>query len=223
VAQILDELQLQGWRALHDVRWPGRPRANLDHVLVGPGGVIVVDAKNWTGNVHLRNGILKQNGYSREREVSGVVEQGAAVAALLEPQHRRHAQGWLCMVGQLAMQGTTTSGARVEGLDTLPDAVRSLPSVLDSGTVEVIYDYLKQLLGGSTSPSLLTTKHLPSGAPDFAHTAGPAASLAHWRSAQEVPMHAPMRPRRRNRKSSTSCLGMLLPLVVTVFLLGVFL
>lgn len=45
VAQVLDELSAHGWHALHDVRWPGRPKANLDHVLVGPGGIIVMDAK----------------------------------------------------------------------------------------------------------------------------------------------------------------------------------
>lgn len=228
VARILDELQLQGWKALHDIRWPGRPKANLDHLLVGPGGVIVVDAKNWTGNVHLQNGMLRQDGYSREREVSGVVEQCAAVAALLEPQHRRLAQGWLCMVQQPAMRGTAASGARIEGLDNLCDAIGSLPAVLDSETVEVLYEYLKQMLAGDTSPALLTTKHLPDTAAAYSNAAGPAAALDQWRRAQQIPMSQPVnsptrRPRRRNRGRPTGCLGVLLPLVLTVFFLGVFL
>lgn len=222
VARILEELQTHGWRVLHDVRWPGRPKANLDHVLVGPGGVIVVDAKNWTGNVQLRNGVLRQNGYSREREVTGVIEQGAAVAALLEPQHRRYAQGWFCMVGQPSMRGLTTSGARVEGLDTLRDALGDLPAVLDPMTVEVIHDDLKQRLAGNTSPTLLTTKHLPIGAPDYSPAAGPSVSLEQWRGARQSPVHPPTRPGRGNRKKSTNYLQLLLPLVVTVFLLGVF-
>lgn len=222
VARVLDELQTQGWRVLHDVRWPGRPKANLDHVLVGPGGVIVVDAKNWSGNVSLRDGMLRQNGSSREREVSGAVEQCAAVAALLEPHHRRYAQGWLCMVGQPAMHGMTASGAMVQGLDTLRDAVCALPAVLDSVTVEIIHHYLMELLSGRTSPPLLTTRTAPSSATDFSPTAGPAASLAHWRSERQMPVHPPTRPRGPNRKRSTGCLRMVLPLVVTVFLLGIF-
>lgn len=222
VARILDELQTQGWRVLHDVRWPGRPKANLDHVLVGPGRVIVVDAKNWSGNVQLRDGVLRQNGFSREREVSGVVEQCAAVAALLEPHHRRYVQGWLCMVGQPAMHGMTASGAKIQGLDTLGDAVCALPAVLDSVTVEVIHEYLKELLSGRTSPPLLTTRNAPSSAPDFSLTAGPATSLAHGRSERQIPVHPFTRPRGTNRKRPTGCLGMLLPLVVTVFLLGIF-
>ncbi len=48
VADELDQLAASGWRVLHDVRWPGRPVANLDHVAVGPGGVVVVDTKNWS-------------------------------------------------------------------------------------------------------------------------------------------------------------------------------
>lgn len=242
VARVLDELQLQGWMALNDVRWPGRPKANLDHLLVGPGGVIVVDAKNWTGNVHLHNGLLKQNGYSREREVSGVVEQCAAVAALLEPQHRRLAQGWLCMVQQPTMRGIAASGARIEGLDNLRDAIGSLPAVLAPETVEAIHDYLKQMLAKDTSPALLTTKNLPDATPGSGDAAGPAAALEHWRRAQQIPIAPPVHPpehpparrpsrsnsshrnrSRRNRGRPTGCLGVLLPLVLTVFFLGVFL
>lgn len=51
VADALTGLEQLGWVVLHDVAWPGRPRANLDHVLVGPGGVLVVDTKNWSGTV----------------------------------------------------------------------------------------------------------------------------------------------------------------------------
>ena len=42
----LDGLERDGWTVLHDVRLPGR-RWNLDHVLIGPGGVVVVETKQW--------------------------------------------------------------------------------------------------------------------------------------------------------------------------------
>ena len=48
IAETLAPLAEQGWVLLHDRRKPGSP-ANLDHLLVGPGGVLVLDAKNWTG------------------------------------------------------------------------------------------------------------------------------------------------------------------------------
>ncbi|MFF7352804.1 nuclease-related domain-containing protein [Streptomyces filipinensis] len=34
------------WR-LGDRRWPGTRAANVDMLLVGPGGVFVLDVKNW--------------------------------------------------------------------------------------------------------------------------------------------------------------------------------
>ena len=157
VAEKLEELTARGWRVLHDVRWPGRPKANLDHVLVGPGGVIVIDAKNWTGNVEVRNGILRQNGYSRARETDAALQQGASVSALLEPQHRYLVQTWLCMAGQPELQATTTNGVKIQGLGSLTAAMEALPSVLTPDEVETIHSYLKGLLVGSGSPSLLTT------------------------------------------------------------------
>ena len=32
------------WTVLHHVRWPGRSGATIDHVVVGPGGVFVIDS-----------------------------------------------------------------------------------------------------------------------------------------------------------------------------------
>jgi Nuclease-related domain len=39
---------------LHDRRVPGT-RANIDHVLIGPAGVFVIDAKNYQGKIEIRN------------------------------------------------------------------------------------------------------------------------------------------------------------------------
>ena len=99
-AAELSQLTLHGWFLLHDVHWPGRPLANLDHVLVGPGGVVVVDAKNWSGHVEVRAGVLTQNGYSRNPAVDGALGQAAAVAALLEAPHRHLVRSIICLTGQ---------------------------------------------------------------------------------------------------------------------------
>jgi superfamily I DNA/RNA helicase len=50
----------RGWVLLADRRWPGTSGANIDLIMVGPGGIFVIDAKNWssphmTGD-HLFNG-----------------------------------------------------------------------------------------------------------------------------------------------------------------------
>ncbi|PVE19178.1 NERD nuclease [Arthrobacter sp. Bz4] len=157
VADRLDLLESHGWLVLHDLRWPGRPKANLDHVIVGPGGVLVIDAKNWAGDVHLRRGELVQNGYLRVKESAAALEQASAIAALLEPQHRQFVQTWICLVGQPDLKGVTALGVRIEGLNTIAPSVKALPRVLEPEFVRAIYHYLSRLLAGNTSPVLLTT------------------------------------------------------------------
>lgn len=47
VADKLQALALLGWRVLVDRRWVGSKRTTIDAVLVGPGGVIVADVRDW--------------------------------------------------------------------------------------------------------------------------------------------------------------------------------
>ena len=45
-ARLLDPLERQGWAVLHDLALPGS-RANLDHLVIGHGGVFVIDSKQY--------------------------------------------------------------------------------------------------------------------------------------------------------------------------------
>jgi hypothetical protein len=47
-ARLLDPLERQGWAILHDLTVSGS-RANLDHLVIGPGGVFVIDSKQYRG------------------------------------------------------------------------------------------------------------------------------------------------------------------------------
>jgi hypothetical protein len=47
LARTLIELEPLGYTLLADRKWPGSAHANVDLILVGPGGVIIVDAKSW--------------------------------------------------------------------------------------------------------------------------------------------------------------------------------
>ena len=61
-----------GVSVLHDLRVPGS-RANIDHLCVGPGGVTVVDSKNYAGKVRKRSGGLWVNGRNRTRLIEAVL------------------------------------------------------------------------------------------------------------------------------------------------------
>lgn len=56
-AVTLRGVEALGWPVLHDRTIPGSA-ANIDHLVVGPGGVFVLDSKHWTGQLHFDGGQL---------------------------------------------------------------------------------------------------------------------------------------------------------------------
>ena len=57
-ARLLAPLERRGWAVLHDLAIPGSP-ANIDHLVIGPGGVLVIDSKQYRGRLRLdRYGML---------------------------------------------------------------------------------------------------------------------------------------------------------------------
>lgn len=82
-ANALAALPADRWTTLHDLRWPGRVYANVDHVVVGPPGVFVIDSKNWSGSIRFGFGVLRQNGRDRSRGIAGAAQAAEAVAGLV--------------------------------------------------------------------------------------------------------------------------------------------
>jgi hypothetical protein len=94
-----------GWTVFHDVRWPGRRYANVDHVVVGPGGVFVVDSKNWSGAIVVRDDVLRQNGRQRESTVVGAAESAIAVHSIVPVVMPQHVMAVLCFVRDEPLSG----------------------------------------------------------------------------------------------------------------------
>ncbi|MFI7243186.1 nuclease-related domain-containing DEAD/DEAH box helicase [Streptomyces qinglanensis] len=70
VAAQLLILTARGWRLLVDRRWPGTRTANVDMLLVGPGGVFVLDVKNWRSAPEAVDGTLRSAGEPRDAHVA---------------------------------------------------------------------------------------------------------------------------------------------------------
>jgi hypothetical protein len=77
---------------LHDRRIPGRGRANIDHIAVGPGGITVIDTKSTRGRVRTekrggflspRREVLLINGRDRTDLVDGLERQIEAVRTVI--------------------------------------------------------------------------------------------------------------------------------------------
>ncbi|HLY13318.1 MAG TPA: nuclease-related domain-containing protein [Candidatus Limnocylindrales bacterium] len=76
LGQVLAEMP--GIVVLHDRRMP-RTRANIDHIVIGPAGVFVVDAKRYAGRIgiHNKGSIFRADYrlYVGRRDCSGLAEK----------------------------------------------------------------------------------------------------------------------------------------------------
>ncbi|MCL8250605.1 UvrD-helicase domain-containing protein [Aeromicrobium fastidiosum] len=91
-AALIRPLMDHGWVVLEDRRWPGSKRANIDFILVGPGGIVLLDAKHWA-ELGLFKGSLFRGQECVDDEVTGychlidviaetVASTGLAVSAI---------------------------------------------------------------------------------------------------------------------------------------------
>lgn len=89
VAEVLEAAP--GVEVLHDRLHPGKGKANIDHIAVGPAGIFVIDAKNYTGIVDIKNvgNIFRQDwqlyvgGRNQMKLVEGVLSQVESVRSAL--------------------------------------------------------------------------------------------------------------------------------------------
>jgi hypothetical protein len=132
-ARALALLPARGWFVLHDVRWPGKRFANIDHVVVGPGGVFVIDSKAWSGRVEVRGGVLRQNGYKRESAVSEAAKAAIAVAGQVPGIDPSLAKPVLCIVGVHHVEGWARS-VMLCTPQNLVAMLLSRPAVMDAPT-----------------------------------------------------------------------------------------
>ena len=128
-ARLLSPLERQGWAVLHDLAVPGS-RANLDHLVIGPGGVFVVDSKQYRGHLQFDPaGRLWHGRYPLTLTLRAVeFEADRAAKVLADPQ---------VVVPIVAVHGAqvpwgkvVTQGVPVVSARRLPSMNRTLPAVL---------------------------------------------------------------------------------------------
>jgi hypothetical protein len=138
-ARLLGPLERQGWAVLHDLAVPGSP-ANLDHLVIGPGGVFVVDSKRYRGRLRLDpSGRLWHGRYPLTAVLRAVsFEADRAAQVLADPQ---------VVVPIVAVHGVqvpwgkvVTQGVPVVSARRLPSMLRALPGVLGPERVADLAD-----------------------------------------------------------------------------------
>ena len=82
-ARRLRRLVRRGYVAFHDLAMPGS-RANIDHLLIGPSGVFVIDSKQYSGRIQQTpDGHVWHNYYSLDEQLATVRAEAASVEAIL--------------------------------------------------------------------------------------------------------------------------------------------
>jgi hypothetical protein len=111
-ARLLDRLGRDGYVVLHDLAMPGSP-ANVDHLVIGPSGVFVIDSKQWTGNVDQGpDGLVWHNHYRLDRALATVRWEAETLGRLLGIP----AAPLLCVHGARVQGG----GLRAQGVAIVP-------------------------------------------------------------------------------------------------------
>lgn len=144
VAAELLALERFGWTALHDSPWPGRERANIDHIVVGPGGVVVVDTKNWSAPVTVRRGTLRCGRNRQGSAVESVAAQTGALATLLDPRQRASLRGALCVSHQDVEPSSLAHEVTVVGRQQLNAWLTSLPAQLSPDQVRAVMSRIER-------------------------------------------------------------------------------
>ena len=139
-ARLLAPLERRGWAVLHDLAIPGSA-ANIDHLVIGPGGVLVIDSKQYRGPLrvdrdgmvwhgrHLLVAALRRVLWQADQvdEVLGIAD--LTVAAIVASHGARVPEGGL------QAHGVTVVPAR-----QVPDLLQALPAVLGPERVAWLAD-----------------------------------------------------------------------------------
>jgi Nuclease-related domain len=129
-ARLLSPLERHGWTVLHDLTIPGS-RANLDHLVIGPGGVFVIDSKQYRGRLQLDPAgrlwhgryplapTLRAVSFEADRAARVLPDPGVAVVPIVA------VHGTQVPWGEVVMDRVPVVAAR-----RLPSMLRALPPVL---------------------------------------------------------------------------------------------
>lgn len=154
--RALAAAEAAGWTVLHDLHRPGSTDATVEHVAVGPGGIVVVETLRWAGEVTVHDGTLRHRGYGRTADVVAVADAAGAVTALLAPAHRRAVRAVVSLAGRDLDAAAVRGGATAVGEPQLAGHLAALEPVFSAEDVALVAEYLTAELGGAASPEQLT-------------------------------------------------------------------
>ena len=133
-ATILAPLTRDGFVVLHDRRPPGS-RGNIDHIVIGPPGVFVVETKSYAGKLEIRGSEVRVAGRRRTEIIGQARREADAVAAVLG----KPVTPLICVHrADLPWGRVELDGVRIVGPKELVKVLRSAPAVLSADEVRLL-------------------------------------------------------------------------------------
>jgi hypothetical protein len=171
---VLASLDSQ-WHRFDDLQWADPCVHRADHIVVGPTGVFVIDAKSWPGTLDIGPDTIRHNRRKRHEVLTDVASAAKAIRCLLEPVSAAPVHAMLCFARDAQIRGSVRS-VHVSSTANLLSRLASFPVVLDAILSRRVADALLQALAPYEAVD---------DAPDAAVTAGmeqtpPKAVRRHW-------------------------------------------
>ena len=209
---VLSRLPADQWTILTDRRWPGRRTANIDHVVVGPPGVFVIDTKNWSGRISVRDAVLRQNGYSRESTLRAAMDAACIVAYVVPNTPEVLFQPVVCFAREEGLVGWA-EGVLVCSTSNLVQMLSSRPRLLSPEQVQQLSRELDAALEPASADAAPTP---PAPAP------APRAQAQREAPSRPVPARpSSTRQRKRKKNGAWRLVALMALLAVLLFVPGV--
>lgn len=168
LSAVLAGLRDDGFLQLDDRELPGRD-SNIDHVVVGPCGVCVVDAKKWTGELTVEGLVLRQNNRRRAHEMESLRVQAASIAEILDASRPDDAavpvRPVMCFVGEARLGGRhVIDRVHLVDVNEVVATIAGFDPALDASGVRAVHQLLGEILRPRAA-SMRTNDALPPAAP----------------------------------------------------------
>lgn len=138
--RLLETLEADGFRILHDRKIPGARSANIDHIVIGPPGIYVVETKSYKGSLQIRGNEVFVAGRRKNGWIDEVNREAAAVRTALADELLAH--GWtvapiICVHrADLPWFRSEVQGVRIVSGNDLVKRLRKADPVLSAADVE---------------------------------------------------------------------------------------
>jgi hypothetical protein len=133
------------WERVDDLSWADPCPHRADHVVVGPGGVFVVDALAWPGTIDIGPDTIRHNRRKRHNTLADVAAAAKAIRSLLEPVTSAPVHPMLCFARDVQIRGAVRS-VHVSSTANLLSRLASFPVVLDAIQSRRVADALLRAL-----------------------------------------------------------------------------